>query len=57
MMNWLAQNIGTILITLALAGGVALICAYLIRQRKKGRSSCGCNCASCAMRGKCHSQQ
>lgn len=57
MMNWFAENLGTIIITLVLAGVVALICAYLIGQRKKGKSSCGCSCANCAMHGKCHSRQ
>ena len=57
MMNWFAENLGTIIITLVLAGVVALICAYLIGQRKKGKSSCGCNCANCAMPGKCHSRR
>ena len=51
MMNWFAENLGTIIITLV------LICAYLIGQRKKGKSSCGCNCANCAMHGKCHSRR
>ena len=57
MMNWFAENLGTIIITLVLAGVVALIYAYLIGQRKKGKSSCGCNCANCAMHGKCHSRR
>ena len=48
MMNWFAENLGTIIITLVLAGVV---------QRKKGKSSCGCNCANCAMHGKCHSRR
>ena len=37
MMNWFAENLGTIIITLVLAGVVALICAYLIGQRKEMR--------------------
>ena len=57
MMNWIAARLGAIIMTLVLAGVVALICAYLIGQRKKGKSSCGCNCANCAMHGKCHSRQ
>lgn len=57
MMNWFAENLGTIIITLVLAGVVVLICAYLIGQRKKGKPSCGCNCANCAMHGKCHSRR
>jgi hypothetical protein len=28
----------------------------LIKDKKAGKSSCGCNCSHCAMAGKCHSQ-
>ncbi|HZK44912.1 MAG TPA: FeoB-associated Cys-rich membrane protein [Clostridia bacterium] len=35
----------------------ALIIARLVRQKKQGKSCCGCNCANCAMRGSCQSQQ
>jgi hypothetical protein len=27
----------------------------MIRDKKAGKSSCGCGCANCAMAGKCHS--
>ena len=30
--------------------------AGFIKDKKAGKSSCGCNCANCAMAGKCHSQ-
>jgi hypothetical protein len=33
---------------------VALIIFSLIRDKKKGNSSCGCGCAHCAMAGACH---
>ena len=36
MMNWFAENLGTIIITLVLAGVVALICAYLDRPKEEG---------------------
>lgn len=35
MMNWFAENLGTIIITLVLAGVVALICAYLIGPKEE----------------------
>lgn len=54
MFAWIAENIVTILICLALAGIVAAIIVKLIRDRRKGKSSCGCNCAHCAMAGACH---
>ena len=56
MLAWIAQNLGTILISAVLLVIVIAIVRYLIRQKKQGKSSCGCNCAHCAMHGQCHSQ-
>ena len=57
MLNWFAANLGTILISLVLAVIVTLIVVYLLRQKKAGKSSCGANCAHCAMHGQCHERQ
>ncbi len=57
MFAWIAENIGTILITLALIALVALIVKTMAKDRKKGKTSCGCNCAHCAMHGSCHEQK
>lgn len=54
MLSWLRDNLGTILLTLLLAALLAAIIGYLIRQRKQGKTSCGCGCANCAMSGICH---
>ena len=54
MFDWLKDNILTIGILLILAAAVFAIVFSLIRDKKKGRSSCGNNCAHCAMAGKCH---
>ena len=55
MIAWLSENIGTILICAVLIVIVALIIRSLIRQKKQGKSSCGCNCGHCPMSGSCHS--
>ncbi|MCR5040787.1 MAG: FeoB-associated Cys-rich membrane protein [Clostridia bacterium] len=57
MLSWLAANIGTVLITLLLIAVVAVIVVKLHRDKKKGASSCGGNCAHCAMSGTCHRKQ
>ena len=57
MLDWFAANLGTILISLVLLVIVSLIVVYLLRQKKAGKSSCGANCAHCAMHGQCHSQK
>ena len=54
MLEFLAQNYGTIIVVTILAAVCALIIISWIRGKKKGRSSCGCGCANCPMRGKCH---
>ena len=57
MLDWFASNLGTILISLVLLDIVSLIVVYLLRQKKAGKSSCGANCAHCAMHGQCHEHQ
>lgn len=53
MLAWIAENIGTILILAALIAVVAGIVAGMLRDRKKGKSSCGCGCAGCPMSSSC----
>lgn len=54
MLQWIGANIGNLLLCAVLAAIVILILVHLIRQKKQGKSSCGCGCANCAMRGSCH---
>ena len=51
MLAWITENIGTILISAVLLLVVVLIIRKLVKDKKKGKSSCGCNCARCAMSG------
>ncbi len=53
-MNWFAENIGTLAVAAVLIAVCVLAVRKLIRDKKKGRSSCGCGCASCPMSGTCH---
>ena len=46
MLNWITANLSTIVISAILLAIVTSISLHLIRQKKQGRSSCGCNCAS-----------
>ena len=54
MLAWITENIGTILISAGLLLIVVLIIVKLVKDKKQGKSSCGCNCAHCAMSGSCH---
>lgn len=54
MLAWITANLATILACFVLLVSVALVITYLIRNKRRGRTSCGCNCAGCALRGSCH---
>ena len=57
MNQWIAENAGTILVSIALLGMVAAIVMKLRRDRKQGKPSCDCQCGSCPMAGACHRQE
>ena len=57
MLAFLAANIGTILITAALAAVVAGIIIGMRKNKKKGVSPCGGSCAHCAMCSSCREAQ
>ena len=56
-MAWLMSNLGSIIIALVLAVIVALIIVKMLRDKKNGKSSCGCGCSNCAMKDSCHSNK
>ncbi|MDO4478018.1 MAG: FeoB-associated Cys-rich membrane protein [Lachnospiraceae bacterium] len=55
--NWLSMNGGNLVISVVLVAVVALIVRHIYRNKKAGRSSCGCACGQCAMKGACHSKR
>lgn len=57
MLAWLCENIASIIICAVLIAVVAAIIVSMIKNRKKGKSSCGCGCANCPMSGSCHSDK
>ena len=54
MLEWLSQNIATIIICAVLAVIFGLMLWSLLRDKKKGKSSCCGGCAGCALAGQCH---
>lgn len=54
MLAWISENLATIIITLVLVAIVTAIIIAMRKDKKAGKSSCGGNCAHCAMAGKCH---
>ncbi|HIT68293.1 MAG TPA: FeoB-associated Cys-rich membrane protein [Candidatus Aphodomonas merdavium] len=59
MLQWLEENIGTILISLFLLAAVVAIIINLISKKRRGESACGCggSCAGCPMGCNCHSRK
>ena len=54
MWIWLQNNAGTLVVGLLVAGiAVGLVCK-LVRDKRQGKSSCGCGCEGCALKDKCH---
>ena len=56
MLQWIGENAGTIVGSLLLIALVAWIVIRMRKDRKQGKSSCGCNCGCCPMAGSCHKQ-
>ena len=54
MLIWLQNHIFTILIIAVLIAFFGWLVYTLIRDKKKGKSSCCGGCAGCAMAGQCH---
>ncbi|MGN0548128.1 MAG: FeoB-associated Cys-rich membrane protein [Acutalibacteraceae bacterium] len=54
MLAWLSENLATVIICAVLIIVVAAIIFNMVRNRKKGKSSCSCGCSNCPMSGSCH---
>ena len=57
MFAWISENIATIMICAVLLAVVAAIIVSMVKNRKKGKASCGCGCADCPMAGACPSKK
>ena len=57
MFAWMQNNLPTIITGAVLLLIVAAAVFALVRDRKKGKRSCGCNCSACAMSGMCHGKK
>ena len=56
MFPWITENLATILISAILIAICTGIIIKLCRNKKEGKTSCGCGCSGCAMKDMCHSQ-
>jgi len=56
-MKWLAENVGNIVVVIILLIVLGLALFSVIRRKRKGLSSCGCDCGSCGMSGFCNKEK
>lgn len=47
MIEWISNNIGTIAVSTMLIIIVAVVIISMVKDKKKGRSSCGGECSRC----------
>ena len=56
MFQWIGENAGTVIVSIALVALVAGIVIRMYKDKKQGKTSCGGNCGCCPMSGSCHKQ-
>ncbi len=54
MLLWMQDNLSTIITAMVLVFAVICVVLVMLRNKKKGRSSCGGSCAGCVMASNCH---
>ena len=57
MFGWIIENLPTIIALVVLAGLVTLVIIKLVRDKKKGKNACGCDCGSCPHSCMCHGEE
>ncbi len=53
-MDWIVHNMGSIVVGVLLLALVGVIVYKIGKDKRAGKSSCGCGCSGCPMSGKCH---
>lgn len=53
-MGFLNMNLPTVLVGSVVLLIVAAVIFKMAKDKKRGKSSCGCNCANCPSSGMCH---
>ena len=54
IIDFFKNNAGTLAVALVLTAVVALIAIRMVKNKKSGKSTCGCGCSTCPMSEKCH---
>lgn len=54
MPEFLAENAGTIIVFLMVVACITAIILKMVRDKKKGKTSCGSSCGCCPNSALCH---
>lgn len=54
MFEFITTNLSTILVGGLVAALLLGVAATMLRDKKRGKSSCGCHCTGCPSAGMCH---
>ncbi len=54
MITWIIENLSTIIVCIVLMAAVAAVIIKMVKDKRKGKSSCGSGCQGCSMYGSCH---
>lgn len=57
MMDWLRNNLGSMIVLLLLIVIVAVIIMRMVRNKKQGVTGCGCKCSHCPMGEACQENE
>ena len=57
MLDYITNNISTIVIATIVFAGLAAIMVKIIKDKINHKSSCACGCANCPSSGICHRAQ
>lgn len=56
MAAFLRDNLGTIIVSAVIFLAVILVIVNMVKDKRKGKNSCGCGCSGCPSSGICHKQ-
>ncbi len=57
MIQFLRENWGTILVLAIVLAAAAMVVRRMYKNRRDGRSGCGCGCSGCVSKGTCRKEK
>jgi hypothetical protein len=53
MWQWIISNIWTIVVLAVIAAVVTLVIVKMVKDKKRGKTSCNCGCSGCPYQKSC----